>query len=132
MEETQRLQLAFGVYVIELIINADDRLDYDEMRMVGQIFPRPLLREAGFLDKNNGWTPALEAAQKEAVSTLAHTLDADQKLDFMRLFWEAAMVDDELEAREVQVLHEAATYLGIDPIEFTMKLGEWAAETAGS
>lgn len=109
-----RLKLAFGVSIARAIIDADRKVDYGEFNLFGRIFQRPALRAAGFLDGDDQFNEALAEAWMEACAVLPGALTEDEKLDLIALFYGTSMADDELDDREMSVIREAATLLGVD------------------
>ena len=124
--ELDRLKLAFAVYLSQQIFEADEYVDYQEMKLFGQIFPRQLLREFQFIDERDAFTSEFESARQEALTQLPSKLNATDKLDLLTLLHGACMADGELEPQELDELRRGADLLGLSPNEFTNHLAELA------
>ncbi|MBT3218213.1 MAG: hypothetical protein HN348_03910 [Proteobacteria bacterium] len=125
--DAERLKLAFAVYIAQLIIEADNRIDYREMKLWGQLFPRNLLRQASFVDDEGNLNADFEQARQEALITLPGSLSLDEKLELLTVLHGASMADGELEAHELDVLAKGADLLGIPPTTFTTHLAQLTA-----
>jgi len=112
--DVDRLKLAFGVSIGRAIIDADRKVDYGEFRLFGRIFPRALLRDVGFLDDDDQFNEALAGAWMEACAVLPEAISKEEKLDLLALFYGTSMADGELDDREMTVIREAASLLGVD------------------
>ena len=110
-ERNQRLKLAFLIEQVARVVAADGEQSHAEFKMVGQIFPRPLLRDAGFLDEDDLLTDEWRRAKDQATEVLASEATEAEREDMMALLYGACAVD-ELEERELVVLREAAMILG--------------------
>ena len=125
--DAERLKLAFAVYIAQLIVEADNRIDYLEIKLWGQLFPRNLLRQASFIDDEGNLSESFEKARQEALYVLPGTLSIDEKLELLTLLHGASMADGELEAHELDVLRKGADLLGIPPNTFTTHLAQLTA-----
>ena len=123
-----RLKLAFAVYLAQKIFEADAHVDYQEMKLFGQIFPRQLLRGFDFIDHNDAFTQSFEEARQAALEELPFNLDTSEKLDLLTLLHGACMADGDLESRELDELRRGADLLGVSPNEFTQHLAQIAIE----
>jgi uncharacterized tellurite resistance protein B-like protein len=112
-EAILRLKLAFGVSIGRAIVDADRQVDYSEFRLFGQIFPRVLLREEGFVDEQGQFTEALATAWMEACAVLPEMLSEEDKLDLLSLFHGTSMADGTRDSRETRVIKDAADLLGV-------------------
>lgn len=126
-ENKQHLELAFALEYATRIVAADGVESYDEFRMLGEIFPRPLLRQAGFLDDTGHLTDRFREYQAMAHNVLPSTLDAGEKRDLMQLLFAASAVD-ELAAEEMAPLMEAGVVLGMSESDVTLLIGELSAD----
>lgn len=125
-EKKQHLELAFALEYATRIVAADGVESYEEFRMLGEIFPRPLLRQAGFLDDEGTLTPRFREYQEMAHNVLPGTLGDSEKRDLMQLLFAASAVDD-LAAEEMAPLTEAGVVLGMTESEVTLLIGELSA-----
>jgi hypothetical protein len=125
-ENKQHLELAFALEYATRIVAADGVESYDEFRMLGEIFPRPLLRQAEFLDDDGRLTERFREYQVMAHNVLPSTLSADEKRDLMQLLFAASVVD-ELAAEEMAPLMEAGVVLGMSESDVTLLIGELSA-----
>ncbi len=112
-ENLKGLELAFAVIHACEIIDADGATDYGEFKLFGAIFPRPLLREHGFVDADGAFTEALRQAYQQAKGVLPGALGEAEKLDLLTLLWGTGVADDDLDKREVGVIRKAADELGV-------------------
>ena len=122
------LKLAFTVFFVLEVIEADQRIDYQEMKLYGQIFPRALLREFHFLDENDNFTPAFERARIRALEVLPQRASMDEKLELLTLLHGACLADGDLGEQELSQLRKAADLLGLSPSEFTTQLSVLSAQ----
>jgi uncharacterized tellurite resistance protein B-like protein len=113
------LKLAFTVSSSLKVIEADERIDYQELKFYGQIFPRGLLRDFGFLDDEDNYTAAFEEAQQRALTVLPQAISTEEKLELITLIHGASMADDDLGEKELVELRRAGDLLGLSPAEFT-------------
>lgn len=113
MPDIDRLKLAFAVSLAKAVVDADERTDYAEFKLFGQLFPRHLLEEHGFVDADGMFTEALAEAWLEARQVLPGALSEEDKLDVLALFQGVSLADDEVDARERDVVEEAAELLGV-------------------
>ena len=125
-QELQQLKLAFVLDHVRRIVDADGSESYAEFRFVGQLLPRPLLRDAGFLDDDGGLTSTFEAWCERARAELPHLTDAEQKEEIFQLLYAACAVDD-LAPEEALVLQDAGRTLGIADSRIVSLLGTLVA-----
>ncbi len=123
-EGLNRLKLAFCVSIGRAIVDADAKVDPSEFRLLGQIFPRVMLREEGFVDEQGHFTEALATAWMEACAVLPDALSEADKLDLLTLFHGTSMVDGARDSREDRVIQEAATLLGVPPDVLKARLAD--------
>lgn len=131
-QDLERLKLAFAVSIAKSVVDADDRTDHAEFQLFGQIFPRTLLRDHGFLDEDGRFTPALEQAFAEARATLPAALSPEEKLDVLTIFYGASVADDELDSRELAIVREAAQLLGVSVGTLSAHLAQVQAKVSDS
>jgi uncharacterized tellurite resistance protein B-like protein len=131
MPDLDRLKLAFAVSIAKEIVDADTTMDYSEFKLFGQIFPNHLLVEQGFVDGEGRFTEALGAAWAEARQVLPQALSREDKLDVLTIFYGASIADDELDSRELRVIREASSLLGISFEDLSRHLAEVRAESGG-
>ncbi len=125
-EKKQHLELAFALEYATRIVAADGVESYEEFRMLGEIFPRPLLRQAGFLDDEGTLTARFREYQEMAHNVLPSALGDSEKRDLMQLLFAASAVD-ELAAEEMAPLTEAGVVLGMSESDVTLLIGELSA-----
>jgi uncharacterized tellurite resistance protein B-like protein len=107
------LKIALALHVAELIVDADHRLEDSEAVFLNEMFPPEVLAQAGFLDAMGSTTEKYAAARDEALAVLPELLSADEKLELITLFVHASAVDGEMDPRELAVMAQAATALGV-------------------
>lgn len=122
------LKLAFTVSCALKVIEADQHIDYQELKFYGQIFPRALLREFGFLDDADNFTPAFEEAQNRAIETLPQSISTEEKFELLTLIHGASLADDDLGEQELVELRKAGDLLGLSPTEFTNLIAELSSQ----
>jgi len=120
----KQLTLAFGVSIGRAVIDADRDVNYAEFSLFGRIFPRVLLREAGFVDDQDQFTEHLAEAWLQACKVLPEALSEGDKLDLLTLFHGTSMADGHLDAREEAVIREAAALLGVSADAFDHHLAD--------
>jgi uncharacterized tellurite resistance protein B-like protein len=119
MDAPARLELAFALYVVELILDADDVRTPAEQAYWESLFPADKLRAAGFVGDDGRRLSALDDAQSEALRRLPHTLATEDKLALLSSFYGAGMADGALHPAEMKVLSEGARFLAVPPAAFT-------------
>jgi len=110
-DDLRQVAMAFALHTSRSIVAADGKTEHSEYRLLGSIYPRSMLRDAGLLDEEGRETSAYTLALGRV-----HVLEAlprEERLDLLALLHGAAMVDDDLDRREWQVLTEAAEALGL-------------------
>ena len=122
----EQLKLAFSIYTVRMVYQADGREESSERAHWQRHFPVRRLREMG-LDS----VAELDRAQAEALRTLPHVLDDVEKLDLLRFFHEAALADNELASSEVLLLMEGARFLGLPLSSFTSAMSRWSMSRLG-
>jgi uncharacterized tellurite resistance protein B-like protein len=127
-QSTEHLKLAFVVFLTQEIIEADQKIDYQEMKLFGQIFPRPLLRELGFIDDQDNFTAEFERARQASLVELPKQLNIDEKLELLTLLHGACLADGELGSGELDQLRRGGDLLGLTPNEFTAHIASLSAE----
>lgn len=122
-QDLQELKLAFVLDHVRRIVDADGSESYAEFRFVGQLLPRPLLRDAGFLDDTGGLTPIFEATCKRAHAELPGVTDDAAKEEIFQLLYATCAVDD-LAPEEALVLQDAGRTLGMTDARIVSLLAE--------
>ena len=122
----ERLKLAFSIYTVRMVYRADGREELSERAHWQRHFPVHKLRAMGLDDD-----AALERAQAEALRTLPHVLDEEEKLELLEFFHEAALADNELASAEVLLLMEGARFLGLSTSSFTSAMARWSMTRLG-
>ena len=118
------LEIAFRVHVVVLVMKADGRVLDAEREHYYRLFPRAKLIEHGFVGEEGQFTERMERAQQAALRRLPAQLSNQEKLEMLRGFHRAALADGTLEAHELQILFEGASFLGIDQEQFTHLMAE--------
>jgi uncharacterized tellurite resistance protein B-like protein len=108
-----RLRIAFAVRVARRIVDADGVLDLSEIELLARTFPSALLHRAGFLDRRDLLTPAVDRAYREALAELPGVLTLTEKLDLVTLFHRTCDADGDIHPRELDVLRDAAAMLAV-------------------
>lgn len=125
-EQLQHLKLAFAFDFARRIVNADGAESYEEFRMLGAAFPRPLLEQAGFLDEDGMLAPAFRDHRDMALQVLPGALSSQEKQDMLELLYDASAVD-EVDAAEMTVLNDAGVALGLEPLTITTLIAGFAS-----
>lgn len=125
-EQLQHLKLAFAFDYARRIVNADGAESYEEFRMLGAAFPRPLLEQAGFLDDDGMIAHGFADHRDMAFQILPRKLAREEKVELLQLLWEACAIDD-VEAEEIAVLTEAGERLGLDAADVTVLIAGFAS-----
>ncbi len=90
-------------------------------------FSRELLDGFCFVDEQDLFTDAYHTALEQALETLPTTLDVDEKLHLVTLFARVCLADGDVNPRERELLHQAATYLGLTHGQVARHLGSATA-----
>jgi hypothetical protein len=120
-DRLQKLKLAFAMDFAYRIVDADHEESYEEFQLLGEIFPRALLEQAGFLD--NGALNATWRQASEDARAVMPTLDLEDRREVFALLHAASSID-ELDAREVAVLASAGAALGLTDDQVTELIAE--------
>lgn len=125
-EQLQHLTLAFVFDYARRIVAADGAESYEEFKMLGVAFPRPLLEQAGFLDEDGMLAPAFRDHRDMAHQILPARLTASQKADALHLLYEASAIDS-VDAAEMALVTEAGAALGMSDAEITAQIAGFAS-----
>ena len=125
-EQLQHLKLAFVFDYARRIVNADGAESYEEFRMLGAAFPRPLMAQAGFVDADGGLTPAFADHRDMAHQVLPGQLDGDEKNAMLELLFDASAIDA-VEPAEIAILVEAGVALGLEESAVTVLIAGFAS-----
>lgn len=118
-DQIQRLQLAFVMHHVQRIVDADGEESYQEYQLLGQIFPRALLEDAGFLD-GTALTSRFRDHRDMAHQVLPGLPKASRE-EIFQLLYQACAIDD-VDAKELRALSEAGVALGFSEDEVTAML----------
>lgn len=113
IEQRHHLKLAFALEYASRIAAADGVESFEEFQLFGQVFTRPLLRQAGFLGEDGHLTPRFGEYRDMAHNVLPGSTDGDEKREIFELLYAASAVDGMAE-EEVAVLIEAGVALGME------------------
>lgn len=108
------LRLAFQLYAVDLVVDADDITTKAEAAFRDRLFPDATLRQHGFVDADGRRTPRFQEAAVRALDVLPRQLTELQKQELVARVFDAAVVDDEFRLGEGSVVLMAARLLGID------------------
>lgn len=112
--ELERLKIAFALYVTRKIVNADDSVHPDEVKLVHKMFPLNRLESLGFMEPGTQkLTPAFHEARKQAVAQLPNLLTSPEKEDFVRWFREVCQADGHVDQREMEIVAKVEKILGM-------------------
>ena len=128
MNETQRqhLKLAFVLDYARRIVAADGIESYEEFRMLGNTFTRPMLRDAHFLDENDHLNQTFRNASDMAHQLLPTSCNDEERRDIFQFLFETCAVDA-LEEHELRILSEAGIALGFDAVTTSALIASYAA-----
>ncbi|MCB9679734.1 MAG: hypothetical protein H6737_31800 [Alphaproteobacteria bacterium] len=126
-EHRQFLKLAYALEYASRIVAADGFESFEEYHLLGQVFPRTLLRQAGFLGEDGHLTERFEAYRDAAHNVLPQDCSHDEKVEIFTLLF-ACSAADELQIEEMGVLLEAGEVLGMPESEVTALIGALSAE----
>ena len=121
------LKLAFALYIAQQVVEADGRVEYGELRMWHDLFPRALLREAGFIDEGGGFTASWESHRLAALTELPK-LPETERLELLTLLHGTSLADGEIAAQEVVALRRGADLLAVSEERFTVLLAQLTAQ----
>jgi uncharacterized tellurite resistance protein B-like protein len=111
--ELERLKVAFALYVTRKIVNADDSVHPDEVKLVHDMFPMHKLEGLGFIiGPDHKLTPEFHAARQEAVARLPSMLTTPEKEDFVRWFRQVCQADGHVDQREEEIVAKVEKILG--------------------
>lgn len=105
----ERMRIAFAHHYARSIVEADGVLHADEREFMARVFPPDVMESMGMSDR-----AARKVALEEALEQLPHLLGHHDKLAMVGLFFSVCHADGTLDAREMRVLKEAASVLGLD------------------
>ncbi len=108
----ERMRFAFAYHFAKSIMEADGLVHADEREFMARVFPPDVMASLGVETHE-----ARHAALKEAMEQLPHLLGHHDKLAMVGLFFSMCHADGNLDAREMRVLKEAATVLGLEGSE---------------
>lgn len=112
--ELERLKVAFALYITRKIVNADDSVHPDEVKLVHKMFPMNRLETLGFMEPGTQkLTQAFHQARKEAVAQLPNLLTTPEKEDFVRWFREVCQADGHVDQREAEIVAKVEKILGV-------------------
>lgn len=121
MTESERVvAMAFALHTSRAIVAADEKTEHREFQLLGAIYPRPMLRDAGLIDAHGRDTAAMEVALGRVHEL--RSLPEATRLDLLALLHGAAMIDDDLDRREWTVLVEACEALGLSAEDLVARL----------
>jgi uncharacterized tellurite resistance protein B-like protein len=109
------LRFVFSFHVVDLIVQADDRVEPEEIDYVVEHFPRDALVSRGLIDDENRLTQHYRDLLAEALMRLPAELDQEAKLELIDAFFESAMADGHFEKPEKRAILVAANLLGVPP-----------------
>lgn len=110
-DDLRQVAMAFALHTSRAIVAADGKTEHSEYRLLGSIYPRAMLRDAGLIDEHGVETSAYSVALGRLRELEA--LPREDRLDLLALLHGAALVDEELDLREWAVLTEACESLGL-------------------
>jgi len=123
LSDTDKLCVAFGVYIAQQIVEADGLLDADELKLLTTVFPDELLTACGFLSSEGELTDVMHNARDEAIASLRMRLDLNSKLELVTFFHDTCVADGELHEKEFEILIHAASALGVTTTQLRGHLG---------
>lgn len=118
---TDRLKVAFTVFVARLIVDADGIVDFGELKLLSQAFPDSLLMQLGYLDASGEFTSAYREAYAQAARELI-ALPLAERLELITVFHRTSMADGELIQAELLVMREAAEIIGVSTLTMSEHL----------
>lgn len=107
----ERMKLVFAHAVAHRIMLADGVLEHGEETFLLTRFPEERLVQLGLGPE------VREKALAEAEAELSSLLGHHEKLALLSTFYAACYADGRIEVRELRVLKEAATVLGLEPVD---------------
>lgn len=105
----ERMRLAFAHHYARRIVDADGILHADEREFMQRVFPPDVMTSMG-MDDHESYNQCL----KDALEQLPAVLGYHDKLAMVGLFFSVCHSDGKLDPREMRVLKEAATVLGLE------------------
>ncbi|MEZ4322824.1 MAG: TerB family tellurite resistance protein [Myxococcota bacterium] len=105
----ERMRLAFAHHFSRQIVDADGVLHADEREFMQRVFPPDIMSSMGMDDH-----AAYQEALRDALQELPVLLGYHDKLAMIGLFFSVCHSDGKLDPREMRVLKEAATVLGLE------------------
>ncbi len=105
----ERMRLAFAHHFARRIVDADGVLHADEREFMQRVFPPDVMQSMGMQDRD-----AYQTALRDAMEQLPALLGYHDKLAMVGLFFSVCHSDGRLDPREMRVLKEAATVLGLE------------------
>jgi uncharacterized tellurite resistance protein B-like protein len=114
IDPTERLKIAFALYVSRKIVNADETVHPDEVELVHKAFPFKTLEKLGFVEKGGTkLTPMFKGAAREAIEVLPNRLTVPEKEDFIAWFRQVCEADGIVDEREEELVRKAQQILGL-------------------
>lgn len=105
----ERMRIAFAHHFSRQIVEADGVLHADEREFMHRVFPPDVMTSMGMDDH-----AAYQSALKDAMVELPMLLGYHDKLAMVGLFFSVCHSDGKLDPREMKVLKDAATVLGLE------------------
>ncbi|MCB9670827.1 MAG: TerB family tellurite resistance protein [Alphaproteobacteria bacterium] len=105
----ERMRIAFAHHYSKAIMEADGVIHADEREFMSRVFPPDVMESMGMSDHE-----ARQVALGEAMEQLPALLGHHDKLAMVGLFFSVCHADGNLDAREMRVLKDAASVLGLD------------------
>lgn len=105
----ERMRIAFAYHFSQAVMEADGVIHADEREFMARVFPSDVMESMGMGDRE-----ARKVALAEALEELPGLLGHHDKLAMIGLFFSVCHADGNLDAREMRVLKEAASVLGLE------------------
>lgn len=105
----ERMRIAFAHHFSRQIMEADGVIHAEEREFMARVFPSDVMESMGMADR-----AARKEALEDAMTQLPHLLGHHDKLAMIGLFFGVCHADGNLDAREMRVLKEAASILGLE------------------
>lgn len=117
------LEVAFELRIVHMVMNADEVVQEEEIEFLERNFSRHLLDAYGYLDlRDNRFTQRFSDAIAEAPRVLSAMLSHEEKLEMLRLFFDACDADGEVHPRELSIVVQAARMIGFSQEEIIQHL----------
>lgn len=105
----ERMRIAFAHHYSKLIMESDGIIHADEREFMARVFP-PDVMDTMQMGTHEARKEALADAMRELPALLGH----HDKLAMVGLFFSVCHADGALDAREMRVLKDAASHLGLE------------------